>query len=159
MTTSCLPWHRSNMMIVIWPTKLVKHILETSGVLLNAVQIDAAQDRQMFSQFYLYSRLHNTNFIKWTVLFPKKYMYEVLLECASLSCTFLTMLFAAEPRARMVLLSRFQSCFSLDEYQSEQIDKGQYSETLFRRNEGQSVARQQVLCSASSNGNTMTCSA
>lgn len=35
----------------------------------------------------------------------------------------------AGPRARTVLLSRFQSCFSLDEYQSEQIDKGQRGET------------------------------
>lgn len=93
-------------------------------------------------------------------LFPKYvYIYEVLLECPSLSCTSLTMLFAAGPRARMVLLSRFQSCFSLDGYQSEQIDKGQRIETLFRRNEGQSVAWQQVFCSASSSRNTMTCSA
>lgn len=137
----------------IYLTNRIKHILETSRVLLNA-----AQESQMFSQFYLCSSLHHKNFIKF-VLFCKKNTRKVLLECSSFPCTSLPTLFAAGLWARTVLLSRFQSCFSLDGYWRDQIDKGQHSETLFKRNEGQSIAWQQVVCSAGGSRNTMTYSA
>lgn len=112
-TTSCLLWHRSNMMTVIGPTVSVKHVLEIFRVLLNAAKTDTPQDSQGFGQFYLYASLYNTNFHKMKRSFSSQNIHEILLEYASL-CTSLTMLSASGHMARTVLLSRCQSCFSLD---------------------------------------------
>lgn len=63
-------------------TNRIKRTLETSRVLLNAVQIDAAQDSKIFSQFYLCANLHKYKFykIKYSFSKKKKTRYEVLLE-------------------------------------------------------------------------------
>lgn len=50
------------MIVIAGSTVSVKHILKTFRVLLNVVQIDAAQDSQMLGQFSLHASLHNTSF-------------------------------------------------------------------------------------------------
>lgn len=94
MTTSCLPQHRSYMMISTLPTGSAKHIPVTSRVLLSVVQFDDAQDGQIFSQFYLHSSFHNTNFVKSSVLFSQciyiKFCWNTLsCHVPHLPCVFL----------------------------------------------------------------------
>jgi len=154
MTSSSLPWHRSDVMTAIWPTGSGRHNLETSRVLLNTVQIS-----QTFSQFYLYAHLPNTNFMKLSGFFSRTHVYEVVVECASLSRTSLTLLFAAGPGPELFCFQDSNLAFLWMNIWVSRLRKDNAVKTLFRRNEGHSALWQQVFCSASSSRNTMTCSA